>query len=1348
MLENQFSNKINLKMFALMFAVMATLALSAFSVNVSAATFVVNDSGDAVDAAPGDGTCATAGAVCTLRAAISEANALAGSDIITLPAGAYTSTLVAANENLNAGGDYDITSSITINGAGSGTTFIQANAAPNTATERVLHIITTGGTLVEINNVTVRHGNATGVTSGGGISLAVSSTLNLTNVVLTANRVIPIAGNNAFGGALILGSATAGAIATLTNCTVSNNSSIATNTATIVNGFAGGVYNQNGTLNIVNSSVTGNIASSFHGGIRTLSSLTPTVTNIINSTVSNNAAQGNPAGTPNFGSGGGIAQFSTGTVAANTCTTNITRSTVSGNQAFASGGAPGAGSNAGGIFNSASGTGATPPAADVNLTNSTVSGNSADVSGGIHNTGAAATSPANVNLDYSTVALNAALTNGGGLNKVTVTTGGNINLKDSIVADNTAGTSGPDIFGTITSQDYNHVENTTGGTFTPSANDVTGTDPALGALANNGGSTETHLPGGGSPVLNTIPSGTAGCGTTVGLDQRGFVRPFAAACEKGSVEVGSGPPSQTPTSTATATNTATNTNTATATATFTGTPVCTPFVIYDQTTGFVATGPNSQDFEAANDAFDNDAADDFVVPAGQTWTISQLAINGAYFGGVGPAASFNVKFFNDAATFPGATVPGGVLNAAPYTFAAGVFTITLPSSVVLTPGTYWVSVQARMDFAGGQGQWAWHDTSVTTNSAAVWRHAGGFANPCTPGYGRRGATCAIDAANPDQAFKLIGNNGVFTNCNTPTATSTPIESPTFTFTATSTNTATNTATPTPTAACPAYGFANGAAITINDNAPASPYPATIAVAGVPGNIYKVAVKLNALNHTFPDDFDVLLVGPGGQNAIIMSDVGGGTDVTSVTLTLDDDAPTSLPDSTVLTTGTFKPTNVGTGDTFPAPAPAPAGGSALSAFVGLTGASLNGTWSLYVVDAFATDAGAFAGGWELFITSDSGTCPTPTNTPINSPTNTNTNTPTPTATSTFTPSSTATATATPTASPTCTPERVADGTFEAGTPWALWTVQTSTAFGTALCNAGCGNGGGTAIPWAGVNWAWFGGTAAAETATLGQSVTIPTGGTATLTFQLFIGAVNTPFTDTLVVTMDGNNIATFTEPAVAETGYTQRSFDVSTYADGAPHALLFTYTAPGGFVSNFSVDNVSIFSTCGPVGAGSISGTVRYGNPASPTTKFISNALVASTIGSPSVSTTTAAPGGTAGQYTLTGFGSGNYTVGVTKTTGQNGIASADAARIAQHVAGTSLIVTSSQRVAADVTNNGALSSTDAAQIARFVSGLGPPIGITNTWRFFAGPPTFPVAGSPTTRSYVGPIGTLTGEDYI
>ncbi len=164
------------------------------------------------------------------------------------------------------------------------------------------------------------------------------------------------------------------------------------------------------------------------------------------------------------------------------------------------------------------------------------------------------------------------------------------------------------------------------------------------------------------------------------------------------------------------------------------------------------------------------------------------------------------------------------------------------------------------------------------------------------------------------------------------------------------------------------------------------------------------------------------------------------------------------------------------------------------------------------------------------------------------------------------------------------------------------------------------------------------------------------------------------------------------------------------------------------------------------GSPSISGTVTYGNAAAPP-KYISNATVTGT-GSPNVFTTTAAPGGTAGQYTLTGFGAGSYTVSLSKTTGQNSITSFDAARIAQHVAGIELLTTNNQKVSADVSNNGAVSSFDAGQIATFVA-TGSSPGIAGQWRFFLPPgPTFPVGASPTSRTYSSVTSSIAGEDYI
>ena len=107
----------------------------------------------------------------------------------------------------------------------------------------------------------------------------------------------------------------------------------------------------------------------------------------------------------------------------------------------------------------------------------------------------------------------------------------------------------------------------------------------------------------------------------------------------------------------------------------------------------------------------------------------------------------------------------------------------------------------------------------------------------------------------------------------------------------------------------------------------------------------------------------MLVGPTGQTATVMSDVGGTTDVTTgVTLTLDDQAPAFIPDAGPLVGGAFRPSNSGsTPDPFPEPAPAPSGNVFLSAF---NGTDPNGTWHLYVADDLGADWGEIAGGWSL------------------------------------------------------------------------------------------------------------------------------------------------------------------------------------------------------------------------------------------------------------------------------------------------------------------------------------------------------------------------------------------------
>ncbi len=164
----------------------------------------------------------------------------------------------------------------------------------------------------------------------------------------------------------------------------------------------------------------------------------------------------------------------------------------------------------------------------------------------------------------------------------------------------------------------------------------------------------------------------------------------------------------------------------------------------------------------------------------------------------------------------------------------------------------------------------------------------------------------------------------------------------------------------------AYFFDNSAAILIKDNAPATPYPSTITVAPPAGKFFgpvtKVTATLLGLSHTFSRDIDVMLQGPQGQTVMLLSDAGSGTDVTNVTITFDDEAPTSVPSSSPVVSGLFKPTNLDSGpDVFPAPAPAGPYGGVLSTFAGLNPA---GQWKLYVRDDQGGDIGSIAKGWQI------------------------------------------------------------------------------------------------------------------------------------------------------------------------------------------------------------------------------------------------------------------------------------------------------------------------------------------------------------------------------------------------
>lgn len=247
------------------------------------AALTVNSTVDAVDAAPGNGECATVDSECTLRAALQEANALPGADAIHLPAGTYTVTISGAGEDAGATGDLDIASNLTLHGAGEGVTVIDGAYL-----DRVLHI--TGASMVSIVDLTITHGNGSGGgirNDGGALGIAASTIddnnsggdgggiVNSGTLVLTDSAVT---NNNAWtdgGGILSSG------IITITGGVVSDNNAGAD---------GGGVFNA-GALTITDGLFTANNTRTNGGAIFNSGTLSVT-----GSTFSAN----------NAGNGGGI----------------------------------------------------------------------------------------------------------------------------------------------------------------------------------------------------------------------------------------------------------------------------------------------------------------------------------------------------------------------------------------------------------------------------------------------------------------------------------------------------------------------------------------------------------------------------------------------------------------------------------------------------------------------------------------------------------------------------------------------------------------------------------------------------------------------------------------------------------------------------------------------------------------------------------------------------------------------------------------------------------------------------------------------------------------------------------
>ncbi|MGN6721896.1 MAG: beta strand repeat-containing protein, partial [Marmoricola sp.] len=603
-------------------------------------------------------------------------------------------------------------------------------------------IATLGGPTTTIRNGSSVNGNTSSGSAGG--------VYNTGTLTVTASQ---ISGNtSAFqGGGLYNGSAQTAdhPTATLTGASVDNNTAAnvgggiqtsvgatLTTSGGEVNGNTavggGGIMvGDNGSAAIDGTTFSGNTSSSVGGG----AILNSGATTVNHATLSNNHSMRTTGA-----SGGGAAIYSGSANNNVTITLRVTNSTIANNDGFAGSA----------LTTYAPGTGSTDNAS---IDNTTITGNTNTSNQG------AITSIAPVTITNSTITNNTSANAGA----IYAYTSGPIGIAGSIISGNSGTACAAQSATAISDGGYNLVDSTVRCNF--GSLDKIG-NPQLGALADNGGPTQTLLPGPASAALDKIPASTSTTLTDVvsgqpvtlcasgATDQRGTARPQGAKCDIGSVEVVQVAPTVNGPTTATYTVGVTGTA---VTFTTTGTPQAT----------LTESGalPAGVTFKDNGDGTATLSGKPTAGPGGQ-YPITVTATNEAGSG----SANFTLVL-NTSPTLTGpssatytvgtAGTPQVFSQSGGYPTATLSTTSTLPSGVTFTPGSNGTGTIAGTPATGTGGVYPITITGDNgTPPAATWpftltvNEAPGVSGPGT-------ATFVVGTA---------GNSGTFTATGYPTPT--------------------------------------------------------------------------------------------------------------------------------------------------------------------------------------------------------------------------------------------------------------------------------------------------------------------------------------------------------------------------------------------------------------------------------------------------------------------------------------------------------------------------------------------------------------------------------------------------
>jgi CSLREA domain-containing protein len=257
----------------------------------SGPAFVVNSTTDT-----SDGICDLHGQGfgnqdCTLREAIASANIQAGANTIT-----FDSTYVNAANRITLNFDTTflptITTDITITGNGSNSTIIQAGTSPGIMDKRIFTIQSPGN--LTLNQVTLQNGRCASLCTSGGAILNSGGTLTVNDSLFSENIAATFGGNITNSGTLVVNNSTFIGNASLSSASIGGGIyNVLTGTATIRNSTFSGIYSNNSaiynsgvsTLTLVNDTIIDNHSTSGSAGALAMDGGT---VNIYNTTISGN----------------------------------------------------------------------------------------------------------------------------------------------------------------------------------------------------------------------------------------------------------------------------------------------------------------------------------------------------------------------------------------------------------------------------------------------------------------------------------------------------------------------------------------------------------------------------------------------------------------------------------------------------------------------------------------------------------------------------------------------------------------------------------------------------------------------------------------------------------------------------------------------------------------------------------------------------------------------------------------------------------------------------------------------------------------------------------------------------